>query len=51
MNDGSVVWTNRTVYDALKFIIVDKMQPRAAYEKSAIKRRPEWCAALGIPLN
>lgn len=48
MNDGSVVWTNRTVYDALAFIVNDKMEPRAAYIKSCEKRRPEWRRALGL---
>lgn len=48
LNDGSVVWTNRTVYDALYYYFVDGMEPRAAYEKSAAKRRPEWRKVLGL---
>lgn len=48
LNDGSVVWTNRTVYDALYFCIVDKLEARSAYTKSANKHRPEWRKELGL---
>lgn len=48
LDDGSVVWTNRTVYDALYFAMVDKMVARDAYTKSANKHRPEWRKELGL---
>lgn len=48
MNDGSVVWTNRSIYDALRFIFVDKQKPEEAYRNSAAKHRPEWRKELGL---
>lgn len=49
LDDGSVVWTNRTVYDALHFIFVEKQKPEEAYRNSAFKHRPEWRKELGLP--
>jgi len=49
IDDGVSVWTNRTVYDAINWVVIKGLPPRVAYQKSAEKRRPEWRAALGLP--
>jgi len=51
MNAGSSVWVNRTVYDAIAWVVTKGLPPRLAYQKSAEKRRPEWQAALGLPVT
>jgi hypothetical protein len=51
MNDGSSVWVNRTVYDAIFWVVEKNLLPEMAYKKSCEKRRPEWRAALGLPAD
>jgi len=46
MNDGSIVWSSQTMYDAMYWIVVDKMEPKAAVDRSVNKHRLEWRAAL-----
>lgn len=46
MNDGSVVWSSQTMFDAMYWIVVEKMNPQQAINKSVLKHRPEWRAAL-----
>lgn len=48
MNDGTVVWTFRTLYDAFQDIIVNKAEANKAITKSVDKHRPEWRKELGL---
>lgn len=47
MDDGTVVWTFRTLYDALYDILVNKAEPQKAINKSIDKHRKEWRKELG----
>ena len=45
---GFVIWASRTLYDAFYWIIVDKMEAKAAVLKSIDKHRKEWRHELGL---
>lgn len=47
MDDGTVVWIFRTLYDAIQDVIVNKAEPKKAILKSIDKHRPEWRKELG----
>lgn len=48
LNDGSVVWTFRTLYDAFDYILNQHMNSKDAIFKSIDKHRKEWRKELGL---
>lgn len=48
LNDGSVVWTFRTLFDAFRDILVNHKDSKQAILDSISKHRPEWRKELGL---